>query len=437
MAETNNDRINKIELRSEEVQEVMGQVPSWILRWGITVIALILVVIVAGCFFFRYSDTLSAPITVTSSIPPVEIYAKVSGKMEKIMLNNRQSVRKNDVIAVIESTAEYGDVEDLQRHFTDWKQGKLRTSELYDYLQKREWVLGDIQPAFVMFNNALHDYTILYNDNYYSNKMYMKATQRQIRQQIQNNREQSEYLHSQQTSVAHNIYTRDSILYAKKVKTGEEYDQSHLNYLQSKQSKISDIDARAQEKMQELQDNEEILDLSHQVKTDKDKILVSLRNAADQFVTSIMNWKKQYVILSPVDGFINTMGNWNSNMSVSNGDLLLIVLPKSASLPIGKAKLPAVGAGKVQIGQSVIVRLNNYPYNEFGHVVGNIHSISAIPDKEGNYYVEISFPSGLKTNYGKQLPLSKQMLGEAKIIVKNKRLIESFIEPLEQIMHDL
>ena len=188
--------------------------------------------------------------------------------------------------------------------------------------------------------------------------------------------------------------------------------------------------------MQELQENENILDLSHQVKTDKEKILISLRNTGDQLATSIINWKKQYVIVSPVNGFINTIGNWNSNMSVSNGDLLLIVLPKSASLPIGKAKLPAAGAGKVQIGQSVIIRLNNYPYNEFGHVVGNIHSISAIPDKDGNYYVEISFPSGLKTTYGKQLPLSKQMLGEAKIIVKNKRLIENFIEPLEQIMHN-
>lgn len=435
MPENNNDRINKIELRSEEVQEVMEQVPSWILRWGITVIALILVAIIVGSFFFRYPETLNAPITVTSSTPPVEIYAKVSGKMERIMQNNRQSVKKNDVIAVIESSAEYGDVVDLQRHFTNWKQGKLRMSELYDYLQKKEWVLGDIQPTYVMFHNALHDYITLHNDNYYYSKLQMKFTQGQIRRQIQNNRVQSEYLHARQISVAHNIYTRDSILYAKKVKTGEEYDQSHLNYLQSRQSSISDRDACSQEKMQELQDNENILDLSHQVKTNQDKILMSLRNAADQLATSIINWKKQYVILSPVDGFINTMGNWSRNMSVSNGDLLLIVLPASVSLPIGRAKLPAAGAGKVQIGQSVIVRLNNYPYNEFGRVKGSIHSISAIPDKDGNYYVEINFPTGLKTNYGRQLPMSKQMLGEAQIIVKNKRLIENFIEPLEQIMH--
>lgn len=436
MADNNNVRNNNIELRSEDVQDVMGQIPSWILRWGITAVAVIVIVIFVGCFFFRYPDTLSAPITVTTSSPPVEVYAKESGKLEKIMYRNCQRVHKDDVIAVIESTSEYGDVEKLQRYLKDWKIGKLSSSELYGYLQKNEWRLGDIQPAFVMFNNALHDYIILHRDKYYDSKLKMKATQGRIRIQIQKNRKLLEYLHSRQTSVASNIYTRDSILYAKKVKTGEEYDQSHLNYLQSRQSKINDIDSRTQEQLQELQDDENILDLRHQIMTDKDKIFISLRNAADQLITSIVKWEKQYVILSPLDGFINIMGNWSSNMNVSNGDLLLIILPTSSSSPVGNAKLPAVGAGKVQVGQSVIVKLNNYPENEFGYVRGNIQSLSSIPDKEGNYYVKIGFPAGLTTNYGKQLPQSKQMVGNAKIIVKNKRLIESFIEPLEQILHN-
>ena len=44
----------EINLRSEEVQEIMGRVPPWIERWGITVIALLLVVILAGAAMFPY-----------------------------------------------------------------------------------------------------------------------------------------------------------------------------------------------------------------------------------------------------------------------------------------------------------------------------------------------------------------------------------------------
>lgn len=49
----------EINLRSEEVQEIMGRVPPWIERWGITVIALILVVLLAGAALFPYPDTLT------------------------------------------------------------------------------------------------------------------------------------------------------------------------------------------------------------------------------------------------------------------------------------------------------------------------------------------------------------------------------------------
>ena len=53
---------------------------------------------------------------------------------------------------------------------------------------------------------------------------------------------------------------------------------------------------------------------------------------------------------------------------------------------------------------------------------------------DGNYYVEVAFPYGLTTNYGKILPQSQQMMGTAEIVVKDKRLIENFIQPLEKII---
>lgn len=43
---------NNIELRSEEVQEILGEVPAWILRRGITLTAIIVVVILLGSAFF-------------------------------------------------------------------------------------------------------------------------------------------------------------------------------------------------------------------------------------------------------------------------------------------------------------------------------------------------------------------------------------------------
>lgn len=58
-----------IELRSEEVQEVMGHMPSWILRWGITLFFVIILTLLIGSFFFRYPDTITATMTLTSDNP--------------------------------------------------------------------------------------------------------------------------------------------------------------------------------------------------------------------------------------------------------------------------------------------------------------------------------------------------------------------------------
>jgi len=45
-----------IELRSEEFQELLGVVPPWILRWGITVLAVVVVVLLIGSAIIKYPD---------------------------------------------------------------------------------------------------------------------------------------------------------------------------------------------------------------------------------------------------------------------------------------------------------------------------------------------------------------------------------------------
>lgn len=425
---------DKIELRSEEVQEIMGDVPPWILQWGITTIAIVLFAIFIGSFFFRYPDTLTAPVVVTTATPPVEIYAKAGGKIEELNTANQKDIHEGDIIAVIESTANYQDVKSIIQLLKEWKQKKINTSSLYHQLQIKDWKLGEIESSFTSFFNALHDYIILHKDEYYPQKLLLMEGQTKIQKFMQKEMIMEINLHRKQFNIAKHIYQRDSILFTQKAKTEAEFDNSKKDYLQNQQANISDRNTYKQEQLQWLQDKDNSLDLKHQYKDSKDKTLMALKNASEQLIAAIDNWCKQYIILSPINGVTNVMGNLNKNQTVAAGDLLLIILPKTTSASIGEAKLPAAGAGKVKKGQIVKVRLNNYPDNEFGYVQGTVKEISAIPDKDGNYYLEITFPSGLWTNYGKRLPQSRQMIGTAEIIIKNKRLAENLIEPIQRII---
>ena len=66
----------KIELRSEEVQEVMGQIPAWIVRWGITLLFVVVLALLVGSYFFIYPDVIETEMTLTSREPVVKFVGK-------------------------------------------------------------------------------------------------------------------------------------------------------------------------------------------------------------------------------------------------------------------------------------------------------------------------------------------------------------------------
>lgn len=80
------------------------------------------------------------------------------------------------------------------------------------------------------------------------------------------------------------------------------------------------------------------------------------------------------------------------------------------------------------------VRINNFPDQEFGYMVGKVVSISSVPTAEGVYVVDVDFPDGMRTNYGRILPISRQMEGVADIITADMRLSERFFMPVKKLL---
>jgi hypothetical protein len=78
-------RIDEIELHSKEVQDLLGKVPSWLIRNGNLMVFVILLLLVAGTWFFKYPDIISAPVVVTTKatdkgLVTGSVQVKMSGK---------------------------------------------------------------------------------------------------------------------------------------------------------------------------------------------------------------------------------------------------------------------------------------------------------------------------------------------------------------------
>lgn len=129
-------------------------------------------------------------------------------------------------------------------------------------------------------------------------------------------------------------------------------------------------------------------------------------------------------VLSHATGKLDTLYVENGSPVEADADLGVL----------GKALLPLQGSGKVHTGQRVHIRLDNYPDREFGYVKGRVKSVSPASTEEGMYVVEISLPDGLRTNYGRLLPVSRELKGTADIILADRNVLERLLAPLRRVV---
>ncbi|PIF05735.1 MAG: hypothetical protein CSA36_04890 [Draconibacterium sp.] len=149
---------NNIEIRSSEVQEIMGTPPKWIVRRGIAIISLVLVVLILGSYFFRYPQVVKVPVTIHATNPPVAIVANVSGNLNAVYVEENQVVSTGQILAVFSHAIDYGDILSLSafidsiRPFFEYPQ-KLRQISV-----KRQYYLGKDQVLYTTFVNRYKDY---------------------------------------------------------------------------------------------------------------------------------------------------------------------------------------------------------------------------------------------------------------------------------------
>lgn len=433
MTQEKGKEYREIELRSEEVQEVMNHIPAWILRWGITVLFIIVIILLVGSYLFKYPDVVVAEITVRTETPPVYVVSKVSGRLNELYVMNGSEVTKETLIGVIENSARTEDMFLVKKRMEQWKRKSYLLEEgerLFDsqYLQ-----LGEAQATYASLISALNDYANFVRQDYYSQKLASNKKLLYRREEYYKLAKNQYQLESQGQKLAKRIYERDSILYFRKVMSPAEYDEAQRSYLQQRQNQEGIRMSLTQIDMQIEQDRTAILDIYHQALTEEQKYVINLKNAIEQLQVSIASWEQHFLLMAPISGKLNYMSVWSRNQNVVSNESLFVIAPKESSPPIGKALLPVLGSGKVKVGQLVNIRLNNYPDQEFGYVKGKVASVSPVPTTESMYIVDVELPNGLRTNYNKKLPITRELKGNAEIITEDLRLIERLLMPIKKL----
>lgn len=89
------------------------------------------------------------------------------------------------------------------------------------------------------------------------------------------------------------------------------------------------------------------------------------------------------------------------------------------------------GFGKVHNGQRAIIKIDGFPYMEYGTLKGIIMSVGVIKKSEKSITVLALLDYPLITNYGKRIDFSGELTGSAEIITKDISLLERMVYPIK------
>src|SRR5690606_27693471 len=89
--------INEEELNiySEEVKDVLANPPKVIFRWGNTLLLMFICLTLFISWLIKYPDIIIGQAVLTTEIPPQKEFARVSGKIDSLFVENYQVVKLN------------------------------------------------------------------------------------------------------------------------------------------------------------------------------------------------------------------------------------------------------------------------------------------------------------------------------------------------------
>lgn len=405
-----------IELRSEGVQELMGRIPPWTVRYGISVIALLIVLLIGLAALIRWPDTVSGTGVLTNSDPPRQVLARMAGRLSSIRVEEGQVVKTGDPLATIESAALPTAMDSLREYLPTIAAFQQGVMDSLPVLADME--LGEGRPAWSALRNALNEWDVWKHDAYRSERN--AALERKVahfRRMITATEEQVAWARKKAVNQALEA-SIDTTLAGKGVIANTEFRRGQNAFLDQRislsaletslqQQHITLIDL--QERLNELEHTDAATEREH-----RDRL-----NAANSAMESFVNaWELGYELRAPVAGVVRQATRLALQQPLEQGTALFVVVPADSTF-IVEATLPALGSGKVKVGQRAHVEPEGFPHTEYGRLVGTVAHVGAVPGALG-YRVSIALPAGLRTSFQRTLPFKPEMPVKVEVVTQDR-----------------
>ncbi len=427
--EKTTDRTKEIELRSDDIKELIGFMPEGLIRWANGAFLLVLLILLGIAWFVKYPDIVTLPVVLTTENPPIRSQNKANGKIEAIFVKDSATVVEGQRLALIESGAKYEDILILKNYVNRLEQTNY--DELYRHKPIDNLLLGTIQNNYVRFLEAYNGFSLTYSQTI--DKIKGKA----LNSEIEENKNMSASLAQQYHFLENDLQNaklnleRSQQLFNDDVMSKKELEAEERNYSQAQRqleafkASFSTTNVRIKELETQIADIAQTKQLNIASKYETVKsALISLKN-------DLQLWEQNYFVVAPTKGIVSVPPTTQRYKTTTLGEELFTILPdQNTEKVVGLLDIPANLPGKISINASVNIKLDGYPYLRFGVLQGTLKSMTLVPVK--NAYlarVQLTQPVlPLKTSSDSIVVFRQELHGTADIITEDKSILMRLFE---------
>ena len=389
---------------------------------GLSIVIIILSVTISS------PDIALADVRITSRRPPIILKAQTQGRLLLIKKSIPDSVKEGEWIAVLSNPAVLEDMKYLFSCIPDEPMGDILHEEKIAGLET-----GIISAQLSNYLMARFQYKILTakENEHQTNIKNLEARLEYDRKEFQFLKEDLEYS-EQQHALKKKQFETDSCLFLSNAILEKEYESSLLQLLSSSQN-ITDVKKKILLKERSIMENEfSIMEENRNYAQSIESYYATVEKTFIELRSQMSSWKETFVFSAPENATIEWAG------AINDGDFLLSGTPvfslnRDDTKYEAVAILPSTNAGKVKSGQKVRIKIEAFPYAEYGYIEGVVNSVS-LNTVERNYLVEIALPSGVMSSTGKELTFAHSLYGTAEIITEKRRLITKIFNRTYEIL---
>lgn len=424
--------------RSEEVSDIIDRMPTAFSKWVAAAIIVFSVLLFVFGWLIKYPDVVTGQIKINSIMSPVKLPAHVSGKINILGFKAQDTIKEGEYIAVIQNSANTDDVKKIASLINEFDPNESRTFERMVTLFPEKVSLGELNMNYYSFLSSLKGLIDYSDDNIYKQQQMSLADGLSWQKKILNETKNALAISTENLEISEKWFDKYSSLDKDIVVTHElEIDKSRMEFLSAKQNRQNLIKEIASVEMQITESENKLAQLSVERKEKERQLHLELFASYHELSDQIKQWEQTYVLKAPFDGQVEFLKFWANDQFVQAEEEVFGIVPKENTI-LGQVLLPSTGAGKVKVGSNATIKLDDYPYAEFGSIKGVVKSISLITNQYktsqsnvNTYLVIIDIPDGLITNYGEKLDFKYEIGGQADIIVNDRRLIERLFDNIK------